>query len=1099
MNRVYRNVSDRSMDTRQVVSETASPHGVRAGAANSSIVSKHRLSGVAAACFVTGVVLAGGPVLAWADGGGGGNSYGDGSGTPSTGGAGGTSTSPNGSTGGTDGSYYQVYRLSGGGGGGGVRLSGLAAGTGGNGGNGGVDAGVGLGGAGGAVGLTVTSSGAVTQAATGLAGGAGSKTTQTSDQFGRDNYGSGGGGGGGFGVVATGGTLSINASVSGGAGGAGAETSTSNLNTSGILGGAGGGGQGGGGVLLTGTGVKAENTALVAGGNGGNGGNGLIASSGSGGSGGQGIVLMGTGAQLSNAGTVTGGAGGAGGTGGNAGNAGAGGVGVMGAGLSVTNRGTIRGGLSGDGTTRAKAIEFTGGVNSLTIESTSVIEGRVTAFSTADTLVLGGATNAAIDVSTIGPNAQYVGFGAFGKSGAGTWTLTGATTALTPWTISAGTLSIASDASLGAAGAMLTLAGGTLQTTADLATARAVRLTGPGGTFLVNSNTTLALNGAVSGNGGLTKSGAGSLRISGSNSYSGGTTITAGTLIGGAASFGTGAIANNAALVIDEAGNTTMSNALSGSGSLTKTGAGLVLYTGDGAAFTGLTTVLGGTFSSNGTLGGSLVVGSGATLKGGGTIGSTTLSSGAALAPGNSIGTLTVAGNFTFAPGSTYQVETDAAGHSDLLRVSGTATLGGASVVTIAADGTYAPMTTYTILSAGNRVGTFGAVTSNFAFLNPTLSYDAAHVFLTLARNDVDFSTVARTANQRTLGAAVQSQRFGLLYNAVVQLNAGDAQSAFGQLSGEIGASVKTAMLEDSRFARDASLDRIRQAEGQGDGTAVSGAGVQDLGNGNAMWARVFGASGHIDGDGNASRLNRDIAGFFVGADTLLGKGWRAGALLGYGKSDLDSANASAKIDGYHVGVYGGNRWDNTAVRLGATYSWNKLDTSRAVAFTGYADSLNARYDASTTQVFGEVGQKMDVGQMTLEPFAGLAYVHVDTDGFSESGRAAALHGGGGNVDSTFSTLGVRIATNLNAATSLRGTLGWRHAFGGRTPGSTGAFATGSSFTVTGVPLAEDVAVVEAGIETLLQSNLTLGANYAGQFGSGVKDHGFKVSLGWKF
>jgi outer membrane autotransporter protein len=843
--------------------------------------------------------------------------------------------------------------------------------------------------------------------------------------------------------------------------------------------------------------VKAENTALVAGGNGGKGGNGLIASSGSGGSGGQGIVVMGTGAQLSNAGIVTGGAGGAGGTGGTAGNAG--GVGVMGAGLSVINRGTIRGGLSGDGNTRAKAIEFTGGVNSLTIESTSVIEGRVTAFSTADTLVLGGATDGTIDVSTIGPSAQYAGFGTFGKSGAGTWVLTGVTTAITPWTISAGTLSIASDASLGAAGAMLTLAGGTLQTTADFVTARAVRLTAPGGTFLVNANTTLVLNGAISGNGGLTKSGTGSLRISGSNSYSGGTTISAGTLIGGAASFGTGAIANNAALVIDEEGNTTMSNAMSGSGSLTKTGAGLVLYTGDGAAFTGLTTVLGGTFSSNGTLGGNLVVCTGATLKGGGTIGSTTLSRGATLAPGNSIGTLTVAGNFTFASGSTYQVETDEAGHSDLLRVSGTATLGGASVVMIAADGTYAPTTTYTILSAGNRVGTFGAVTSNFAFLNPTLSYDAAHVFLTLARNDIDFSTVARTANQRTVGAAVQGQGSGLLYNAVLQLNVGDAQSAFAQLSGEIGASVKTSMLEDSRFARDAGLDRIRQGEGQGNAAATPAAGVHDLGNGNALWARVLGASGHIDGDGNASRLNRDMSGFFVGADTNVGKGWRAGALLGYGKSDLDTANASAKIDGYHLGVYGGSRWDNTAVRLGATYSWNKLTTSRTVAFTGYADSLKAQYDASTTQVFGEVGQKMDMGRMTLEPFAGLAYVRVGTDGFRESGRAAALHSGGGSADSTFSTLGMRTSTKLNAATSLHANLAWRRAFGGRTPSSTGAFGTGSSFMVTGVPLAEDVAMVEAGIETTLQPNMTLGANYSGQFGSGVRDHGLKVSLGWKF
>ena len=38
--------------------------------------------------------------------------------------------------------------------------------------------------------------------------------------------------------------------------------------------------------------------------------------------------------------------------------------------------------------------------------------------------------------------------------------------------------------------------------------------------------------------------------------------------------------------------------------------------------------------------------------------------------------------------------------------------------------------------------------------------------------------------------------------------------------------------------------------------------------------------------------------------------------------------------------------------------------------------------------------------------------------------------------------------------------------------------------------------MVEAGIEATLQPNKTLGANYGGQFGSGVRDHGLKVSLG---
>ncbi|RYX91089.1 MAG: autotransporter domain-containing protein, partial [Comamonadaceae bacterium] len=171
----------------------------------------------------------------------------------------------------------------------------------------------------------------------------------------------------------------------------------------------------------------------------------------------------------------------------------------------------------------------------------------------------------------------------------------------------------------------------------------------------------------------------------------------------------------------------------------------------------------------------------------------------------------------------------------------------------------------------------------------------------------------------------------------------------------------------------------------------------------------------------------------------------------------------------------------------------------RSVGFTGFANNLKADYDVSTAQVFGEIGRRIDMGTVALEPFAGLAYVNVDADGFTESGGAAALRSGGGSTDATFSTLGVRASTQVGEATRLRGTVGWRHAFGDRTPTSTHAFATGNAFTVAGVPLAKDVAVLEAGVETQLQRNMTLGVGYAGQLGDGLKDHGLKVSLGWKF
>jgi uncharacterized protein with beta-barrel porin domain len=118
--------------------------------------------------------------------------------------------------------------------------------------------------------------------------------------------------------------------------------------------------------------------------------------------------------------------------------AGVGGAGIVGAGLSVVDSGSITGGTSTLG--QANALTFTGGTNSLTLESGYSITGKVVAFSSADTLALGGTTNASFDVSQIG--VQYLGFGIFQKTGSSIWTLTGTNAAALPWTIDAGTLAV---------------------------------------------------------------------------------------------------------------------------------------------------------------------------------------------------------------------------------------------------------------------------------------------------------------------------------------------------------------------------------------------------------------------------------------------------------------------------------------------------------------------------------------------------------------------------------------------------------------------------------------------------------------------------------
>lgn len=538
-----------------------------------------------------------------------------------------------------------------------------------------------------------------------------------------------------------------------------------------------------------------------------------------------------------------------------------------------------------------------------------------------------------------------------------------------------------------------------------------------------------------------------------------------------------------------------------------------ITFTGDSSGFTGITTVETGALSMNGQLGGRLAVSAGGRLQGTGTV-SDALVSGT-IAPGNSIGTLNVAGNITFNPGSTYEVEIDAAGASDRIVATGTATINGGSVNVLAGAGNYAQQTQYTILTAaGGRTGAFTGVTSNLAFLDPALGYDANTVYLTMTRNSVAFTNVGLTWNQIAAGSGVESLGQGNpIHNAVLSLSADQARGAFDQLSGEIHASARTALIEDSRFLRSAVNDRLRAASGS---TGAASDSVVTYENGRpvaapattdrfALWGQGFGSWGRTDGDGNAAKLTRKTGGFFIGADAPVFGNWRLGAVAGYSRTDFDvkGRQSSGTSDNYHLGLYGGATWGALALRTGAAYTWHDIATNRTVSFPGFGDRLRGDYGAGTTQLFGELAYGFAMGATRIEPFANLAYVNLHTEGFRETGGAAVLVGSSADTDATFATLGLRAQSTFHlggANLTAKATLGWRHAFGDVTPLASLRFAGGGNgFGVAGVPIARNAAVIEAGLDYAIAPNASLGLSYGGQFGSGIADHAAKANFNVRF
>ncbi len=81
----------------------------------------------------------------------------------------------------------------------------------------------------------------------------------------------------------------------------------------------------------------------------------------------------------------------------------------------------------------------------------------------------------------------------------------------------------------------------------------------------------------------------------------------------------------------------------------------------------------------------------------------------------------------------------------------------------------------------------------------------------------------------------------------------------------------------------------------------------------------------------------------------------------------------------------------------------------------------------------------------------------------------------------------------------MRGGLAWRHAFGDVDPTKTLAFAGSRTFTVAGLPIARDAAVVEAGLDLAIGQSASLGVAYTGQLAEDTQDHAFKGVLAVRF
>ncbi len=686
------------------------------------------------------------------------------------------------------------------------------------------------------------------------------------------------------------------------------------------------------------------------------------------------------------------------------------------------------------------------------------------------------------------------------KQGESTLTLAGLNSYSGGTRIDQGTVSISSDANLGAQSGVLTLRGGAISASQSLLMQRNVMIASQGGTFDARAGATLTLqNNTLSGDGALTKTGAGVLDLR--------TTMNTS--------------ANQQNLTVASATIGRQQTTVAGGTLKINTTNPYISYRMDvaaGAILGGSGTIItatAGALSADGRAGGMVIAGT--------------------LAPGNSIGTLTINGDVRFTDSGVYQLEVDT-NRTDHLVVNGTLSLDGTvQIVTDPTDKITTQRFTFAN-SGGARIGAYDAVVDMSPFLSETLTYGPNSATVQFAR---DFAAPATTANQRAVASylnrlylpTAQGDLDNVFYGLDTTGTNVAGANALDQLSGvSIGNLMTSDAIQRGQFTR-AMEDRMatrragrdvatdapalslgQDASGlgsllQGASAAVSNAGTgaatgAATGDGISAWARVMGGPGSV---GGAGAYDMTGLGVILGLDKSIGNGL-VGASLGYGAFNNDGhQGGNGSADSYQASLYGS--WQQGALFVDGTLAYAYVDytTSRTLAFGALSRTATGSASGNDVTLSVKAGGTYGFNTVSIEPSVGFDWYHLTRGGFTEANAfSAGLVVGSQTLDLAMPSVGLRLSNTMDAgAFTLTPEMSARYYynFGDTNVATTAGLigAPAAPFTVEGTGLGRNIGVLAAGLSAQQGANLRVSTRYELQLADQMTAQVFSVDLKYRW
>jgi autotransporter-associated beta strand protein len=626
------------------------------------------------------------------------------------------------------------------------------------------------------------------------------------------------------------------------------------------------------------------------------------------------------------------------------------------------------------------------------------------------------------------------------------------------------------------------------------------------GNATITNHGTLEVSGnATAGNASITSDGAISINQQGSGGAaglamtSGRLDISAlnskvtGTTLGSLEGSGTVFLGSKTLTVGGNGGSTRFSGVIDdqgAGGSLSKAGAGTFALTGLNT-YAGATSVDGGALVVDGSIAASsgVSVNAGAVLAGTGTVASTQVNDGGTLVAGHNdgtFGTLTVQGNLVFTSAAAYLVQVSPQ-QAGLTSVTGTATLGGATVSAVFAPGSYVAKQYVILTAAGGLNGSaFGQlVNTNLpANFTTSLSYGSNDVTLNLQMvapggSGSQGSPPRLNVNQQNVASGLVNS-FNTM-GGIPLVFATLTPAGLTQVSGEsaVGAQQTTfdamkqfisVLLDPTAGGRsgavaDAYASMPRKAPAAGDTFDARW----------NVWVAGYGGSQATDGNAatGSSKTSSTVAGSAVGAEYRLRPDTVAGFALGGGATGFRVSGAgSGSSDLFQAGAYLRHTQGAAFLNAALAYGWQDVTTNRTVTVAGI-ENLRGRFNANAVSGRLEGGYRYATPVADFKPYAAGQFVSYLTPAFAEQATSGAgpfaLSYGSKNVTTARTELGVKTERALawmDSALMLRGRLAWAHDYDtSRQLQAVFQTLPGSAFVVNGAQPAADAALASVSAE----------------------------------